>query len=184
MNASELGDIVLIREFLSVRLLHVCKIGLERNRFCHFYSTGIQSLGMGSECATVRQNHMVLQYKSYFRLIDVERGAMYCFIAGTHHNRFKFTHYQYLYGNGLHLEHDISSNDKLNPFVSVSTFSGFEDPSCEIKLQANNYTCRLFGLMVTVSNNQGPDFDEMSSFFPCEINDAIQYINLGYETQA
>ena len=27
---------------------------------------------------------------------------------------------------------------------------------------------------------QGPDFDDMSSFFPCEIDDAVQYINLGY----
>ena len=32
--------------------------------------------------------------------------------------------------------------------------------------------------------NQGPDFDDMSSFFPCEIDNAIQYINLGYEAQA
>ena len=32
--------------------------------------------------------------------------------------------------------------------------------------------------------NQGPDFDDMSSFFPCEIDDAIQYINLGYGAQA
>ena len=27
---------------------------------------------------------------------------------------------------------------------------------------------------------QGPDFDDMSSFIPCKIDDAIQYINLGY----
>ena len=33
-------------------------------------------------------------------------------------------------------------------------------------------------------NQQGPDFDDMSSFFPCEIDDAIQYINLGYGAQA
>ena len=32
--------------------------------------------------------------------------------------------------------------------------------------------------------NQGPHFDKMSSFFPCEIDDAIQYINLGYVVQA
>ena len=31
---------------------------------------------------------------------------------------------------------------------------------------------------------QGPDFDDMSSFFPCEIDNAIQYINLGYGAQA
>ena len=35
----------------------------------------------------------------------------------------------------------------------------------------------------TVSNNQGPDFDDMSSFFPCEIDNAIQHINLGYGAQ-
>ena len=33
-------------------------------------------------------------------------------------------------------------------------------------------------------HKQGPDFDDMSSFFPCEIDDAIQYINLGYGAQA
>ena len=33
-------------------------------------------------------------------------------------------------------------------------------------------------------DKQGPDFDDMSSFFPCEIDDAIQYINLGYGAQA
>ena len=32
--------------------------------------------------------------------------------------------------------------------------------------------------------SQGPDFDDNSRFFPSEIDDAIQYINLGYETQA
>ena len=34
------------------------------------------------------------------------------------------------------------------------------------------------------NNYQGPDFDDMSSFFPCEIDDAIQYIYLGYGAQA
>ena len=33
------------------------------------------------------------------------------------------------------------------------------------------------------SDDEGPDFD-VSSFFPCEIDDAIQYINLGYGAQA
>ena len=28
----------------------------------------------------------------------------------------------------------------------------------------------------TDSDAQGPDFDDMSSFFPCEIGDTIQYI--------
>ena len=31
---------------------------------------------------------------------------------------------------------------------------------------------------------QGPEVDDMSSFFPCEIDYAIQYINLGYGAQA
>ena len=30
-----------------------------------------------------------------------------------------------------------------------------------------------------MGNDQGPDCDDMSSFFPCEIYDAIQYINPG-----
>ena len=34
------------------------------------------------------------------------------------------------------------------------------------------------------SDRQGPDFDDMSFIFPCEIDDAIQYINLGYGAQA
>ena len=34
------------------------------------------------------------------------------------------------------------------------------------------------------SNYQGPYFDDMSSFFPCKIDYAIQYINLGYGAQA
>ena len=36
----------------------------------------------------------------------------------------------------------------------------------------------------SIASNQGPDFDDMSSFFPCEIDDAIQYINLGNGAQA
>jgi len=35
-----------------------------------------------------------------------------------------------------------------------------------------------------ISYQQGPDFDDMSSFFPCKIDDAIQCINLGYGAQA
>ena len=34
------------------------------------------------------------------------------------------------------------------------------------------------------ANHQGPDSDDKSSFFPCEIDDAVQYINLGYGAQA
>ena len=42
----------------------------------------------------------------------------------------------------------------------------------------------LIGAFCTENNDQGPDFDDMSSFFPWEIDDAIQYINLGYGAQA
>ena len=35
-----------------------------------------------------------------------------------------------------------------------------------------------------VSYYHDPDFDNMSSFFSCEVYDAIQYINLGYGAQA
>ena len=36
----------------------------------------------------------------------------------------------------------------------------------------------------SIADYQGPNFDDMSSFFLCEIDDAIQYINLGYGAQA
>ena len=42
----------------------------------------------------------------------------------------------------------------------------------------------IFPLFVGKSYHQGLDFDDMSSFFPCEIDNAIQYINLGYGGQA
>ena len=35
-----------------------------------------------------------------------------------------------------------------------------------------------------VCHQQGPDFDDMSYFVPCEIDDAIQCINLGFGAQA
>ena len=37
---------------------------------------------------------------------------------------------------------------------------------------------------IVIRYHQGPDFDDMSSFLPCEIDDAIQYINLVYEVKA
>jgi hypothetical protein len=42
----------------------------------------------------------------------------------------------------------------------------------------------LINQSIFVCHKHGPDFDDMSSFFPCEIEDAIQYINLGYGAQA
>ena len=33
------------------------------------------------------------------------------------------------------------------------------------------------------TDEQGSDSDDMSSFFSCEIDDAIQYLNLGYGAQ-
>jgi len=38
----------------------------------------------------------------------------------------------------------------------------------------------------SITSNQGPDFDDMPSFFPCGIHNAIQYtrITLGYGAQA
>ena len=40
------------------------------------------------------------------------------------------------------------------------------------------------GSLKLYGDNQGPNFDDMSSFFPCEIDEAIQYINLGYGAHA
>ena len=42
----------------------------------------------------------------------------------------------------------------------------------------------LIRSLVANTDHQGSDFDDMSSFFHCEIDDAIQYINLGYGAQA
>ena len=42
----------------------------------------------------------------------------------------------------------------------------------------------LLGAHDVFLHDQGPDFDDMSSFFPCQIDDAIQYINLAYGAQA
>ena len=36
----------------------------------------------------------------------------------------------------------------------------------------------------TYGHKQGSDFDDMSSFFTCEIDEAIQYINILYGAQA
>ena len=39
-------------------------------------------------------------------------------------------------------------------------------------------------IFLLVCDYQGPDFDDISSFFPCEIDYAIKCINLGYGAQA
>jgi hypothetical protein len=56
-------------------------------------------------------------------------------------------------------------------------------------LEGMVYRCLLLELNVgpftkLFTNDQGPDFDDMSSFFSCEVDDAIQYINLGYGAHA
>ena len=52
-----------------------------------------------------------------------------------------------------------------------------------IKLLYNRKIIYYYAIKL-IANNQGSDFDDMSSFFPCEIDDAIQYVNLGYAAQA
>ena len=42
----------------------------------------------------------------------------------------------------------------------------------------------LLDLIERNASHRGPGFDDMSSLFPCEIEDEIQYINLGYGAQA
>ena len=49
-----------------------------------------------------------------------------------------------------------------------------------IFITPNPWSCSL----IKITDNQGTGFDDMSSFFPCEKDDAIQYINLGYGVQA
>ena len=38
--------------------------------------------------------------------------------------------------------------------------------------------------LINKCDDQGTDFDDMSSFFPCEIDDAIQILILDMEAQA
>ena len=55
----------------------------------------------------------------------------------------------------------------------------------DILVNKNHHSSFFSNLFLfQVSYNRGQDFDDMSSFFPCEIDDAIQYINLGYGAQA
>ena len=35
----------------------------------------------------------------------------------------------------------------------------------------------------TITYQHGLDFDDMPSLFPCEIDDATQYVNVGYGSQ-
>ena len=44
--------------------------------------------------------------------------------------------------------------------------------------EKRNYEKRY---LFSICYKQDPDFDDMSSFFPCEIEDAIQYIILNME---
>ena len=59
--------------------------------------------------------------------------------------------------------------------ISVNRTSLYHLPESKNNKQMLNYL---------VSYDQGPDFEDMSSFFPCEIDNEIQYINLGYGEQA
>ena len=45
-------------------------------------------------------------------------------------------------------------------------------------------TMSIFTMKLLIIHKHGPDFDDMSSFFPCEIDDPIQYIYLGYGVKA
>ena len=47
-----------------------------------------------------------------------------------------------------------------------------------------NVVFKFLRILPEFFHDQGPDFDDMSSFFPCEIDNAIQYINLGYGVHA
>ena len=55
--------------------------------------------------------------------------------------------------------------------------------SCNILFLHISEICATFNINKHY-NHQSPDFDDMSSFLPCKIDDVIQYINLEYEAQA
>jgi len=67
-----------------------------------------------------------------------------------------------------------------------SDFSPRDLHKLDVSSDHGNITPHLKLCSITEENyhHQGLDFDDMSSFFPCEIGDAIQYINLGHRAQA
>ena len=69
-----------------------------------------------------------------------------------------------------------------NPVFLVQRLYGAEGPHASIPVFSEDCLFDKHVLWIYV-DDQGPDFDDMSSFFPCEIDDAIQYINLGYGAQ-
>ena len=62
------------------------------------------------------------------------------------------------------------------------------DPTCASRPQSHSSflgdSGSIPGTRQLIPDHQGPDFDDMSSFFPCEIDDVIQYTNLEYGPQA
>ena len=81
------------------------------------------------------------------------------------------------------------TNHQLIKYVGIKWGQGFEKRRNTVGKFYNSYESmihELEGIMIISikTNNQGPDFDDMPSFLPCEIDDAMQYINLGYGAQA
>ena len=62
-----------------------------------------------------------------------------------------------------------------------TTTSWVERRQQKIIKKKRNFSVR--SIVYRISDMQGPLFNDMSSFFPSEIDDAIQYINLGYGAQ-
>ena len=67
------------------------------------------------------------------------------------------------------------TNDDRTSLVFEVTRSGLANGSGLFKTVWGNV------MVSTDADHQGPDFDDVSSFFPCEIEDAIQY---GYGAHA
>ena len=85
----------------------------------------------------------------------------------------------------------------FNEYISIEVITetnniSNENPKNNIWINSRrNKSVRFYITLIHIlikwnrySHLQGPDFDEMSSFFPCEIYDAIQYINLGHGAQS
>ena len=72
--------------------------------------------------------------------------------------------------------HEIQNAERMSYFPPLHSMTNPKHGKLE--LQCNTGRRRSF------IHYQGPDFEDMSSFFPCEIDDAIHYISLGNGVQA
>ena len=79
----------------------------------------------------------------------------------------------------------MCSRDKVG-FLMLTTWidsMSAQSPLLRVFSQIYKRKFRIKNVLpIPISDHQGPEFDDMSSLFPCEIDDAIQYINLEFSS--